>query len=347
MMDFAIQLAVAFRRGTARGERSMFSSMGISRQELMTEMGALTHRLILEHRRTFEARRANDGTRDSSQVHEAFQVSRIPSDPKQRWVDGTPEYSFGMIGLHKLFPEARFIHIVRDCDEVVGSMLNFTGGYKLAEDENDAYRVWMRYVGACIDAERGLGPEIACHVFHDDLVRNPEALMRQLLDFLSEPYVSACVQPLVKRINSSPPPAAIRANSDRSLDPKLLQEARGFWSMVRTGGTSSGSSSDTAIRLEKAFERRVEYFDLLDARHVEAQQVVERLQRQLDERTASALRLDAELGEARKQLFGLVNRAAVIGQAPRRARFSSAIGSKVKTLLSTLRPWLKGGRETP
>jgi hypothetical protein len=188
--------------------------------------------------------------------------------------------------------------------------LNFAD-FKLAKDENDAYRVWMRYVKACLDAERGLGAEITHRVFHDDLVRDPQALIRQILDFLGEPYAPECVQPLAKRINSSPQPAVIQAESNKPLDPELLKEARNLWSMVRTE-TLSDSSPDAAVQLEEAFERRVEYFDRLDARHWEAQRVVERLQEELDERTTSLLRTGAELSEARKQLLALTNPAGVI-----------------------------------
>jgi len=60
----------------------------------------------------------------------AFKISRMACDPKTRWVDGTPEYSFYVNPLRKLFPGARFIHVVRDVRSVVRSMINFqrTGG---------------------------------------------------------------------------------------------------------------------------------------------------------------------------------------------------------------------------
>ena len=54
-----------------------------------------------------------------------------------RWVDGTPEYSFYIPGLRKLFPDALFIHIVRDVQAVVHSMLNFhrVGGIQLVPNQ--------------------------------------------------------------------------------------------------------------------------------------------------------------------------------------------------------------------
>ena len=41
---------------------------------------------------------------------------------------GTPEYSLHICGLLKLFPQARFVHVFRDVDAVVRSMVNFHRG---------------------------------------------------------------------------------------------------------------------------------------------------------------------------------------------------------------------------
>ena len=62
-------------------------------------------------------------------------------------------------GLRKLFPAALFIHIVRDVDSVVRSMLNFhrVAGTQLVPNEEEAYKYWLRMVNACLKAERAYG----------------------------------------------------------------------------------------------------------------------------------------------------------------------------------------------
>ena len=107
-----------------------------------------------------------------------------------RWVDGTPEYSFHICGLRKLFPDASFIHIVRDVESVVRSMLNFhrATGIHLVPNGEEAYRYWLRTVNACLSAERAYGPNVVRRVRYADLIDSPESTMRSLLAFLEEPY---------------------------------------------------------------------------------------------------------------------------------------------------------------
>ena len=186
MAPFAVDVAVAFRRGSARGERSQLSSMGIERDRFMRDIGASINASIVGHRGTFENRRRAQASPKNPENHPAFKISRGQSDPKSRWVNGTPEYSFGIAGLRKLFPAARFIHLVRDPDLVVPSMLNFDRvfGAKLAESEEEGYGRWLANVRACVLAEMPLAPAIVCRIFHEDLVREPEASIRRILDFI-------------------------------------------------------------------------------------------------------------------------------------------------------------------
>ena len=112
-----------------------------SRDEFLASFGSCIGSLIVRHRLEFDSRARQAAETDPSLAHPAFKISREESEPKERWVNGTPEYSFGICGLRKLFPAAKFIHLVRNCDEVVPSMIHFTrvGGIKLAEDEEDAW----------------------------------------------------------------------------------------------------------------------------------------------------------------------------------------------------------------
>ena len=56
MAPFAVDLAVAFRRGSARGERSQIYSMGMERDRFMREIGDRVNKSILAQRETFEDR---------------------------------------------------------------------------------------------------------------------------------------------------------------------------------------------------------------------------------------------------------------------------------------------------
>ena len=140
-----------------------------------------------------------------SELVDSLRTSASDSEVKTRWVDQTPEYSLHICGLRKLFPSALFIHIVRDVDSVVRSMLNFhrIAGTNLAANEEEAYKYWLRTVKACLKAEEAYGPHVVYRLRYTALLENPESALRLLLDFLSEPYSAKCLEPLSERINSS------------------------------------------------------------------------------------------------------------------------------------------------
>src|ERR1700730_15093681 len=76
MMPFAIDVAVAFRRGSARGERSQFSSLGICRDRLMSDLGTCINHSIIGHRFAFEERARRHARPSSSEIHAAFKITR-------------------------------------------------------------------------------------------------------------------------------------------------------------------------------------------------------------------------------------------------------------------------------
>ena len=311
MAPFAVDVAVAFRRGSARGERSQLSSMGMERDQFLREMGACINASILGHRGTFEERRRERASPQNPENHPAFKISRGQSEPKSRWVNGTPEYSSGIGGLRKLFPAARFIHLVRHPDLVVPSMLNFDRifGSKLAEKEEEAYARWMANVRACVLAENASGAGIVCRVFHEDLVREPEAAMRRILDFIDEPFEAVCLEPLGKRINSSNVDAA-ELKREVAADSKVIAEARALWKTLREIPAPNESLADAAALLEEQFERRVDYIHGLDAQCAQIRQAHQALQREFGDRTKWALRLRDEIEQKDQRILQLQSEVA-------------------------------------
>ena len=266
MGPLALQLEIAYRVGTARGERSQLSALGVSRADYFSEFGKAINRLIVAHRRKLEILSAGRKSIDkpaSSQPQEivptdnAFKISRDESEPKLRWVDGTPEYSFYIYALFQLFPEARFIHIVRDVAAVVRSMLAFerTGGPRLVESEQHAYEYWLRTVSACLDAERAYGSEAICRLHHSDLIAAPEASLRRLLDFLGEPFEEICLGPLQKKINSSEVSQELHS-PDPSVDSALIAAAQELNAKVMVRPEKYKRDQAHLARLEKTFAAR-------------------------------------------------------------------------------------------
>ena len=144
MGDFAVNVAVAYQIGAARGDHSILSAMDIGQDELFAAVGQRINDLILDHREHLEAKRKAKCV-ELNLDPRWLEATSSAAGPKRRWVDGTPEYSLHICGLRKLFPDAAFIHIFRDVASVVRSILNFhrVAGTQLVRNEEEAYRYWI------------------------------------------------------------------------------------------------------------------------------------------------------------------------------------------------------------
>jgi hypothetical protein len=306
MAPFALDIAVAFRRGSARGERSQIYSMGMERNRFMQEIGDRVNKSVLAHRETFENRRLRTARENvAGAAHPAFTIARDNSDPKRRWVNGTPEYSFGICGLRKLFPDARFIHIVRDCDLVAASMLHFdrVGTCKLVETKEEGYETWLRYVRACVLAEIAFGPDVVKRVFLQDIIDRPENAIRSILKFLGEPFNPVCLEPLAKRINSSRAAPGSTGGNPVSTE-AVICEARQYWQELQTS-TVAGAKCEAATLMEEQFEKRVDFIFRLEAEFARAQRNHFHLQAEFGTRSEWALQLNAEIETKNQQIRDL------------------------------------------
>src|SRR5437764_6128158 len=90
MGDFAIDLAIRYQIGTARGNRSVLSAMDIEREEFFARFGQSINDLILNHRKDLERKRSGYG---ACAVPNAVPVASTTLRPgvngKARWVEAT------------------------------------------------------------------------------------------------------------------------------------------------------------------------------------------------------------------------------------------------------------------
>lgn len=259
MGDFAVNVANAYRIGAARNYYSILSAMDIPDDELFAAFGQSINDLILRHRTDLEKKRY--ANRIELKLEPRWiEAASTAGGPKTRWVDGTPEYSFHIHGLRKLFPQALFIHLVRDIQAVVRSMVMFhrVTGIQLVANEEEAYRYWMRTVSACLLAERAYGPSVLHRVRYTDLIDHPEPTMRSLLDFLAEPYTEKCLEPLEIRINSSIVPPDFEINY-AAVSLTLVKEATRLFAEVETTPQPAHPSPSAADEMQAAFRERVEH----------------------------------------------------------------------------------------
>jgi hypothetical protein len=196
-------------------------------------------------------------------------------------VDGTPEYSFYICGLRKLFPKARFIHIVRDVPSVVRSMLNFhrIAGNRLVANEEEAYDYWLRAVSACLKAEQAYGPRVVLRLRYSELVDAPETAIHSVLKFVGERYVTASLKPLQERINSSKVPADFKIG-DPETDSVLVERATELSTEMNETPQPLEASPAAAEEMEAAFYERVRYVATVDSQYHRAKEIIATLQKE-------------------------------------------------------------------
>ena len=278
MGDFAVNVAIAHQIGAARGDYSILSAMDIAEDELLAALGQSINDLILRHRKHLETKREITCA-EQKLDRRWLEASSTAAGPKTRWVDGTPEYSLHIYGLRKLFPQARFVHLFRDVEAVVRSMVNFyrVTGIELVANAEEAYRYWVRTVNACLMAERAYGPNVVRRIRYTDLINSAELTMRSLFDFLGEPYTARCLEPLTQRINSSNVPDDFKAD-DPATDPAVVEEATRLSRTLQETAQPAEASRTAADEIEDAFAKRVQYMATLDTQYQQALQNIRNLE---------------------------------------------------------------------
>jgi hypothetical protein len=297
MGEFAVDVAKSYQVGTARGNLSLLSAMDIAPAGFFANFGQSINDLILAHRSVLEQKRKLDKT--SPRRHAAV-------GPKARWVDGTPEYSLYICGLHKLFPDALFVHLVRDVDAVVRSLLNFhrVSGIHLVANEEDAYKYWLRRAKACLKAEEAYGPEVVRRLSYARLIQNPELAMQSLLSFVGEPYSARCLEPLGERINSSNVPPDFKSD-DPATEQSIVDEARQLSTELEQRAQSSEPSAAAADEME------IEFQNLCLRRKTVEPELAGQIARQQEQYTGALARQERRL---RKQARDIQQLAAILDE---------------------------------
>ena len=99
----------------------------------------------------------------------------------RRWGDKTPFHVHHMRRAGRIFPDAQFVATVRHPGAVANSMKRFGWSW------NAGIRTWLNSNQAMIDSGIELGDRLYL-IRYEDLVSDTEAVMREVLDFLGEPW---------------------------------------------------------------------------------------------------------------------------------------------------------------
>jgi hypothetical protein len=114
----------------------------------------------------------------------------------------TPAYIRRMLDLHALWPEAKFVHIIRDGRDVCLSIMNWkkagriVGRYASWEEDPVSTTAlwWERKVRTGREAGARLGSSLYYEVRYDSLISRPEQECQRLCEFLDVLYDDAMIR---------------------------------------------------------------------------------------------------------------------------------------------------------
>jgi hypothetical protein len=115
-----------------------------------------------------------------------FQDEVLARRSKVRWAEKDPTYTLRLEFIEELFPEAVYVHLLRDGHDVVASFRD-RWGYRSAA--RAARTEWARYVTAARALAERVGPERYLELRYERLVADPEVEARRLFAFLDESFV--------------------------------------------------------------------------------------------------------------------------------------------------------------
>lgn len=128
--------------------------------------------------------------------------SGLDRQGKHRVVEKTPTHRYWLKEIHALFPDARFIELVRDGRDVTVSMLarrRVTHERWIPRTVEACARRWQESVEVVERARSALGRELFIDVQYERLVNDPLTQLQRILRFLGEDARRRVIEGMVAR----------------------------------------------------------------------------------------------------------------------------------------------------
>lgn len=219
-----VRLGEVWKLGTCNKTFSHLGSLGWSEDNFYQIIGQKVNDIIIEslvdqiifrhnescgsadqHQKAEYGSKSKEFAFSLNDDNSKLKILRSPNDPKKRWVDGTPENTFYAYTLLRLFPNARFIHLLRNPDDVGLSLMNFAnlGSSATNLSYESSYIAWMRYASSAHLLEKALGKDYVCRIRYEDMIKSPVMVIKAILKWIGEDYENACIEPFAVKLNSS------------------------------------------------------------------------------------------------------------------------------------------------
>jgi hypothetical protein len=159
-----------------------------NRRRLVTDILAYPTMRDVRPRVTVEQAMAAIEFADLAGVMDGILTAWVEQQGKRRWGEKTPSNAFHVDTVLEWFPEAKFVHVIRDGRDVARSFVAAPFGPKTLFT---AAQRWERHVRVCQAIGRSLPNDRYLELRYEDLLNRPEEELRRICAFLAEPFDAA------------------------------------------------------------------------------------------------------------------------------------------------------------
>ncbi|MEK6592433.1 MAG: sulfotransferase [Pseudomonadota bacterium] len=125
-------------------------------------------------------------------LYDALHRAYAQAEGKQRWGEKTPRNGLWIDEIRSLFPDAQFIHIVRDGRD---QAIDISDSVLWPNSVYSGASLWQRYVTAIRDSAARLPEDAYLEIRYEDLCAAPEATIRKLCGFCGEDFDARMLSP--------------------------------------------------------------------------------------------------------------------------------------------------------
>jgi len=260
--SMAVGAFLSHRKGSERGKFSHLSNVELPLEPFMRRTGEaidrIVHDVYAERCGRIYGESSVDNpawTLNQKQQQHALQIRRHGSDPKRRWIDGTPLNSYFLWAISLLFPHAKYIHNLRRPDEVATSLEGFDRVGAEPQALEDGLRTWIEHTENAWFAERALGADKVFRLDFERISQDTEGMLRDLCQFLGEDFSEDCKVPLAKKLNSSEVEERRSINREALRDSDTFRTAEAIYNATRSHPAVEACDGEAMDILRQRFLR--------------------------------------------------------------------------------------------
>lgn len=122
----------------------------------------------------------------TSFVNDLIELYALKANQKNatHWIDHTPTHlQYGLV-LSELFPDSKFIHLIRDPRAVTASIMERDWG---PNSVKEASKLWAESIGYGCTLQQSI-PDRVLTIYYEDLLLNTERVLKEVCDFVGLQY---------------------------------------------------------------------------------------------------------------------------------------------------------------